>query len=220
MSTHTPPSEGGAPPPANPKRRSGGEFAGKLLLELFVVFISVYAAFALSDWDRHRQEDAKRRKLRQALAAEVRGTREIALVGVGNIRALREDFEGRRQRGEHPRPVAILSITRADPNVWNATVAAGGIDLIDVDTFVQVARFYNAVQAGLEDFEQIKRLSEARLLPVGGQPATAFYAPGTNELKPEYQWYPAMLGQLLDVGGIVVARGDSALASLQGEPRP
>lgn len=185
-----------------------------LALELFVVFVGVYAAFALTDWDRRRQDDQRRERLRVALLAEVRGTTAMAREANRNMQALRDGFEARRRRGDRPIPGPFLSETRADPNVWNATVAAGGIELIDVDTFVELARFYNAVQAGLESAQALKRLSEQMLVPRLGEPAASFYREDGRTLRPEFQWYPDLLAQLGEISGIVIARGDSVATIL------
>jgi hypothetical protein len=200
---------------AGPRRaRHRRPSLGALALELVVVFVGVYAAFALTAWDQGRQNADKREHLRQALLAEVRGTNVIAHGSQAALQQLLGQFEASRLRGEHPVPRPMLSETRVDPNVWNATVAAGGINLIDVETFVQLARYYNGVQAGLESNQTLKRLSETQLIPHQGDPPASFYVPGTNELRPEYTWYPAVLQQLEAVSGIVAARGDSLIARL------
>jgi hypothetical protein len=191
---------------------------GSMALELIVVFVGVYAAFALTAWDQGRQDGDKRERLRQALLAEVRGTNAVARRSQAALHDLVAQFEASRLRGEHPVPRPMLSETRADPNVWNATVAAGGINLIDVETFVQLARYYNSVQAGLESNQTLKRLSETQLIPHQGDPPASFYAIGTNDLRPEYTWYPAILQQLEAVSGIVAARGDSLIARLGAPP--
>ena len=188
---------------------------GALALELLVVFIGVYAAFALADWDRRRQDDARRERLRVALLAEVRGTTVIAQTARQSVRQLRDDFEARRLRGERPVPAPVLSETRADPNVWSATVAAGGIELIDIDTFVQLARFYNAVQAGLESGQALRRLSEQMLVPRLGERPDTFYGGDGRSLRPEFRWYPDLLAQVEAISGIVIARGDSVAGVLE-----
>lgn len=156
----------------------------------------------------------------EALLAELRGTNAVARQANATVRGLLAQFEAGRLRGEQPAPAPMLSETRADPNVWNATVAAGGIGLIDVDTFVQLARYYNGVQAGLESNQTLKRLSEQILIPHQGDPPASFYRPGTNELRPEYSWYPALLQRLEGVSGLVATRGDSAIARLSAAPCP
>jgi hypothetical protein len=195
--------------------RPSGLRVGALALELFVVFVGVYAAFALTDWDRRRHDDQQRERLRVALLAEVRGTTAIAQTARQSVQRLRDDFESRRQRGERPVPSPVLSETRADPNVWNATVAAGGIELIDVGTFVRLARYYNAVQAGLESGQALRRLSEQMLVPRLGERPETFYREDGVTLRPEYRWYPDLLAQIEQIGGIVVARGDSIVAVLE-----
>jgi hypothetical protein len=196
------------------RERTGRVRLSALALELLVVFVGVYAAFALAAWDRQRQDDVKRRQLTRALVAEVRGTTNIARIGAANLDTLIAHFESARVRGEHPRPPALLAITHADPNIWNATVAAGGIDLIDVPTFVQLSRFYNAVQGGLDSYQQMRRLSESQLIPHAGDPIDTIYVPGTNDLQPMYAWYPELLAQLRAVADIVIARGDSVLTRI------
>ncbi len=109
----------------------------------------------------------------------------------------------------------MLSETRADPNIWNATVAAGGVGLIDVDVFVQLAGYYNSVQAGLECGQTLKRLSEQQLIARQGDPPAAFYQPNSLELRPEYSWYPALLQQIESLSGFVAARGDSVITRLE-----
>lgn len=202
------------------RARGARQHLAALALELGVVFIGVYAAFGLTDWDRRRQDDARRERLERALLVELRGTNAMARQGQAAVHGLLAQFEASRLRGEHPVPAPMLSETRADPNVWNATVAAGGIGLIDIDSFVQLARYYNGVQAALESNQTLKRLSEQLLIPHQGDPPASFYRSGTNELSPEYSWYPAMLQQLEEVSGIVAVRGDSVIARLEASSHP
>jgi hypothetical protein len=83
---------------------------------------------------------------------------------------------------------------RWTPEMWNATVAAGGLELLDVPTFYRVAEFYNELSGGFDVLGRLTTLSDSYLVPLADGPATAFYEPNSTRLRRRYAWYPRTCG--------------------------
>jgi hypothetical protein len=193
--------------------------AAWLAAQLVVVFLGVYAASWLADRQAAAERDRRRAQLRRALVTELRdmtaGTRNAA-EGTGRLLAF---YDSAWKAGGHPRLQPILDPIRVSPQMWQATVAGGGLELLDVATFYRLSEFYNELAGGFDLLEQLQRLSESQLLPVTGAPGARFYDAATGKLRPEYAWYPMTTRRLNAVARRLTARGDSLAAQLEREGR-
>ena len=93
--------------------------------------------------------------------------------------------------------------------MWNATVAAGGLELLDVPTFYRLAEFYNELEGGFSILGHLTALSDSYLVPLADEPATVFYEPGTTRLRRRYGWYIQDVRRVNQLAERLAARGDS-----------
>ncbi len=201
-----------------------GRLLGRWTTELLVVFVGVYGAFALAQWEENRDRSARATQVRAALIEEIRdvqsNTHRVAVWAPQYLAQL----DSALARGTAVVPQLWLEPVNFQPHVWNATLTSGALDLFDVETFLEVSQFYNLLTAGFEQIGQLRTLSESQLLPRLGEPPSTFYqsagTPPALRFKPEYEWYPASMGRLATLARCITVEGDSALAQLGAAPDP
>lgn len=205
---------------APPSERDGAArwaLVARWTTELLVVFVGVYGAFALSEWEESREREERASQIRAALASEIRGiqgnTRGVALAFPAQIAAM----DSAMRAGDTPPLEPLLEPVRVESHVWEATLQGGGLIYFDVDTFVTISEFYNLLNAGFEQLEQLRLLSERSLLPQAGADAATFYTPapgGGMRLRPEYRWYTMGLSRLGWLARCITAYGDTVLTRI------
>ena len=197
-----------------PTLRRGGSW---LAAQLVVVFLGVYAASWAADRQADAERERRRAQLRRALVTELRdATRNTRNAARGTAAAL-AFFDSSWKAGARPPLEPFSDPVRWTPQMWNATVSAGGLELLDVPTFYALSEFYNELSSGFDVLGHMGSLSDSYLVPVAGSPASEFYEPNSTRLKPRYRWYTASIRRVNGIAERLTARGDSLAAAL--EPR-
>jgi hypothetical protein len=98
--------------------------------------------------------------------------------------------------------------------MWEAALQSGGLDLFDVPTIYRLSSFYNSLNAGFVQLDQLRALSETILIPNLDRGPEEFYDSQTGELLPKYSWYIAGLTRLGVLAASITAQGDSLVADL------
>ena len=106
---------------------------------------------------------------------------------------------------------------RVRTHMWEATLQSGALDLFDVSTVYELSQFYNELNAGFEQLDQLRQLSETVLIPNLGQSIDEFYEPQTRQLRPKYHWHREGLGRLSSLAASITALGDSVVKTLESE---
>lgn len=202
-------------------RRIGSVIA-RWTIELAVVFVGVYGAFALSEWEEDRERAQRAAQVRTALIEEIRGiqynTRNAALTIQGMVARM----DTAMRAGTTPPLQPMMEAIGFRTHVWDATMASGELGLLDVETFYDVSEFYNELNAGFMQLEQLRELSQSMLLPALDQPAASFYEPTGSgaalRLRPQWRWYLYGIGRTGRIARCVTVMGDSVLLRLGAEP--
>jgi|GEM_PF-1676105 len=195
------------------RRRVWGVIA-RWTTELAVVFVGVYGAFALAEWEESRERERRAEMVRAALAEEIAGiidnTGRVA-VNMPPQLAMRDSLVA---RGQMPRLNPMLEPILVDTHIWQSTIAGGGIELLDVETFYRLSEFYNLLNAGFVRLEQLRRLSEQMLLPRLDAPIEEFYRSDPVALRPQYDWYMRGFREVSIIARCVTVRGEALLENL------
>lgn len=200
-----------------------GRTVARWTIELVVVFVGVYAAFALGEWEEERERDRRARQVRDALAEEIRGIQQNTRGVAETMPRMLRQMDSAMAAGETPRLQPMLEPIRVESHVWDATVQSGGLGLLDVETFYTVSEFYNLLNAGFVQLEQLRGLSEQVLVPNLGAAPDEFYEtaddpPGSVRLRPKYGWYGRGMWRLARLARCITAYGDTALFRLGAQP--
>ena len=188
---------------------------GWLVLELLVVFVGVYAAFALTEYGERRRDAERRQQLEAALVREIRditaNTRRVA----DNLPPQLARYDSAIAAGARPPLQPWMEPVRVQTHMWEATLQSGGLDLFDVPTVYALSLFYNELNAGFEQLAQLRNLSETILLPNLGRSSDEFYDSETGRLRPKYEWYRSGLGRLSELAAGITSAGDSLAELLE-----
>lgn len=203
-------------------RQRIGPIIARWTTELLVVFVGVYGAFAVAEWDEAREREQRAAQLRSALAEEVRGVQanthrvaEIMPLYVGRLDSL-------MAAGVAFRPEPQMEAIGFRTHVWEASLASGALSLLDFDAFYRASMFYNELNAGFQQIEQLADLSTALLLPAAEAPPASFFEPDAAgsglRLRPQYRWYVTGLRRLGRLARCVTVLGDTLLVELGAAP--
>lgn len=203
------------PPAAEGSMRNIRRSLARIVIEIVVAFIGVYAAFALSAYHESRDADARKRQVRLALSDEIADiTRNTAMAAKGTGQALAY-YDSAWKAGGRPLPQPMLEASRFDTHMWNATLQSGGLNLMDVPTFYRISGFYNELGMGFEQLNQLRTLSETVLLPNSEKGPDEFYEPHSTKVRPKYQWYFSGLKRLNAIATELTASGDTLVRTLR-----
>ena len=166
---------------------------GRWAAELVLVFVGVYAAFWLNNYQQHQQE-AKRRD--QILASlEQRLKEGIESAKTEGIKEDREVTEFRRalNAGEMPplHPFAFSSDYSASDIA--TLLLSGGIELLDVKTLTALRDLESVIRGGLSRMAHYEKLSDELIAPNLDQDISFFYDPATKKLRKRFEKYPEAL---------------------------
>jgi hypothetical protein len=157
------------------------------LIEVTIVFASVYAAFLLNGYQNRQQEDQRRDQLlaylEQDSDSRARGLQHMA----NNYDRDAKNFLDQLARGEMP-PI--------EPGAWatNFTgteagelLQAGALDLLSIETVAQMLDVDALARSGLAMMTHHERLDDQMITPHAGEDRSYFYDPTTHQLRPQFQ---------------------------------
>jgi len=166
---------------------------GRWTAELVLVFVGVYGAFWLNNYQEHR-EDAGRRD--QILASLEQQLQEGIKSGKAN-RAEEEkestEFQRELDAGEMPALQPFVFTTDYSPTDWATMLQSGGVQLLDVRTLMAVRYDESVIRWGLSRMEWYQKLSDELIVPNLDQDISFFYDPATKKLRKRFEIYPDAL---------------------------
>jgi hypothetical protein len=166
---------------------------GRWAAELVLVFIGVYAAFWLNNFQQHQQEAARRDRI---LASIERTLREGIKSGKIN-RAQEEQEAAKFQRaldaGEMPALHPFVFTTDYSPGDFATLLQSGGIELLDLETLTVLRKDESVIRWGLSRVQRYQKLSDELIVPNLDQDTSFFYDPATKKLRKRFEIYPEAL---------------------------
>src|SRR5213596_1473462 len=166
---------------------------GRWVAELLLVFVGVYAAFWLNNYQQ-RQQDAERRD--RILASIEQTLREGIESGkINRAKEEREAAEFRRalDAGEMPPLHAFVFTTDYSPGDIATLLQSGGVELLDVKTLTALRELESVIRWGLNDIAHYQKLSDELIVPNLDQDISFFYEPGSRKLRKRFEIYPQAL---------------------------
>lgn len=185
----------------------------RLAVEMLVGFVGVYAAFALSAYKDRRDQTERRHQIKRALIVEVKQIAALSRANAGGWGPLAAKFDSSAAAG-HPRSYAFIEPVNVNAHVWEATKQAGGLNLIDVPTFVMLADFYNRQSQMYAQYNELRDFYASEIMPRLSKRPESFYLPGTRTLLPQFGIYHYALKRLGGMDSTISRLGDTLLVRL------
>jgi hypothetical protein len=190
---------------------------GRWAAELVLIFIGVYAAFWLSNFQQ-RQHDAEQRD--RILASIERTLREgIDSSKRNRVGEEREAAEFRRalNAGEMPMLRPFVFITDYTPGDFAIWLQGGGIQLLDLKTLTALRNDESVIRWGLARMARYQKLSDELIVPNLDQDISFFYDPGTKKLKKRFEIYPEALEERVKLALDLERAHSDLLKQIQAE---
>jgi hypothetical protein len=181
------------------EKRSRFAQVGRWVAELILVFVGVYAAFWISNYQQHRQ-DAERR---DQILAFIEQTLSEGIESSKANRAKEQEPEAAEFRraleaGEMPPLRPFVFITDYSPSDLATMMQSGGVQLLDVQTLRALRRDESVIRWGLQRMARYQKLSDELIVPNLGQDSSFFYDPATRKLRKQFEIYPQALEARVD----------------------
>jgi len=190
---------------------------GRWTAELVLVFVGVYAAFWLNNYQQHR-EDAERRD--RILASIERTLREgIESNKTSRAKQQQEATEFRRalDSGEMPPVRPFVFTTDYSPGDFAALLQSGGIQLLDLETLTALRNDETIIRWGLSRMTRYTKLSDELIVPNLDQDISFFYDPATRKLRKSFEIYPEALDATVKFANELERTHTELLKQIQAE---
>jgi hypothetical protein len=166
---------------------------GRWAAELVLVFVGVYAAFWLNNYQQHQQEAKRHDQILASLEQQLQN-------GIGSAKAEGErqdrqvvEFRRALDAGAMP-PLHLFAFT----SNYNASdiatlLQSGGLELLDAKTLTALRNLESVIRWGLSRMAHYQNLSDELIAPNLDQDISFFYDPGTKKLRKRFERYPEAL---------------------------
>jgi len=191
---------------------------GRWVAELVLVFVGVYAAFWLNNYQQHRQ-DAERR---DQILAYIEQTLREGIESSKMNRAKEQEPEAAEFRraleaGEMPSLHPFVFITDYSPSDLATMLQSGGVQLLDVQTLRALRSDESVIRWGLQRMARYQRLSDKLIVPNRDQDISFFYDSATKKLRKEFEIYPKALEERVSFAHELERTHSELLKQIQAE---
>lgn len=165
-----------------------GRFLVRLTFELAIVFFGVYGAFLAESVRESREQEQIARNIYSALAEEIADHVSQGQGVLDEYVEAQSVWEDSFKRGERPPPWVIPWKYVGPPlAAWRATMASGGVGLMNQALFYRLAKYYRNVDMLLVPVDGADPFAENEILPYSDGDASRFY--DGPELRPRFRQY-------------------------------
>ena len=175
------------------KKRSPLARLGYWIAELVLVFVGVYAAFWLSNYQQHQQDAGRRDQILASLEQQLREGIESGKINRAKQEQEAGEFRRALDAGEMPPLKPFVFTTDYSPTDWATMLQSGGVQLLDVQTVMAVRNDESVIRWGLSRMAWYQKLSDELIVPNLDQEISFFYDPATKKLRKRFEIYPDAL---------------------------
>src|SRR5215469_18374278 len=190
---------------------------GGWVAELVLVFVGVYAAFWLNNYQQ-RQGDAERR---DRILASIERTLRDGIESNKTNRAEQEReaaaFRRALDAGDMPPVHPFVFTTDYNAGDFATMLQAGGIQLLDLETLTALRNDESVIRWGLSRMARYQKLSDDLIVPNLDQDISFFYDPATKKLRKRFEIYPEALEATVKFANELERSNSELLKRIQAE---
>jgi hypothetical protein len=175
------------------EKRSRLSRFGRWAAELVLVFVGVYGAFWLSNYQQHRQDAGRRDQILASFEEQLRQGIESGKINRTQQEQKAAEFRRALEAGEMPPLQPFVFTTDYSPTDWATMLQSGGVQLLDVETLIAVRNDESVIRWGLSRMAWYQKLSDELIVPNLDQDISFFYDPATKKLRKRFEIYPEAL---------------------------
>lgn len=191
----------------------------RLASELLIIFAGVYGAFWVERYQQALEDRDRAFTILEALEREISQFSGAGRFVQEGIAAALASYDSAVALGVPAAPAYYREPGAETPSVsvWEATVASGGVNLLDPGLFYTLAEFYNRVESFSQRYLRYNQVTEQEVLPRLSLGPEAFYDPSSGELDPVFQVHMDQLRTLHEEAVVIVDRADALVGVVRAE---
>ena len=163
------------------------------MAELVLVFVGVYAAFWLNNYQQHRQDAGRRDRILAALEQQLGEGIDSGKINRAKQEQKAAEFRRALDAGEMPPLQPFVFTSDYSPTDWATMLQSGGVQLLDVETLMAVRNDESVIRWGLSRMAWYQKVSDELIVPNLDQDISFFYDPATKKLRKRFEIYPDAL---------------------------
>ncbi len=175
------------------EKRSRFVHLGGWVAELVLVFVGVYAAFWLNNYQQHQQDAERRDRILASIEQTLREGIESGKINRANQEREAAEFQRALDAGEMPPVRPFVFTTDYSPGDFAASLQSGGFQLLDLETLTALRNDESIIRWGLSRMARYQKLSDELIVPNLDQDISFFYDPATKKLRKRFEIYPDAL---------------------------
>ena len=194
--------------------------AGRWVTELVLVFVGVYAAFWLSNYQQHRQDAERRDRILASIEQTLReGIESSKINRAEQQEPAMAEFRRALAAGEMPPLRPFVFITDYSPSDLATMLQSGGVQLLDVETLRALRNDESVIRWGLARMARYQKLSDELIVPNLDRDVSFFYDPATRKLRQQFEIYPEALEATVKLANELEQTHAELLKQIQAERR-
>jgi hypothetical protein len=190
---------------------------GRWTAELVLVFVGVYGAFWLNNYQQHREDAGRRDQILASLEQQLREGIESGKINRAKQEQKAAEFRRALGAGEMPPLEPFVFTTDYSPTDWATILQSGGVQLLDVQTLMAVRNDESVIRWGLSRMARYQQLSDALIVPNLDQDISFFYDPATKKLRKRFEIYPQALEATVKFANELERSNSELLKRIQAE---
>lgn len=175
------------------EKRSSLSRIGGWLAELVLVFVGVYAAFWLSNYQQRQQDQERHDRILASIEQTLQKGIESNKISRAKQQQRAAEFRRALDAGEMPLLPPFVFTTDYSPGDFATILQSGGIQLLDLETLTALREDESIIRWGLSGMARYTKMSDELIVPNLDQDISFFYDPTTKKLRKRFEFYPEAL---------------------------
>src|SRR5438067_9235500 len=193
---------------------------GRSSAELILVFVGVYAAFWLNNYQQRQQDQERHDRILASIEQTLREGIESNKVSRAKEQQQVAEFRRALDAGEMPPLHPFVFTTDYSPGDFATILQSGGIQLLELETLTALRNDESVIRWGLSRMARYQKLSDELIVPNLDQDISFFYDPATKKLRKRFEMYPEALQATVKFANDLTRTQTELLRRIQAERHP
>jgi len=190
---------------------------GRWTAELVLVFVGVYAAFWLNNYQQRQQDQERHDRILASIEQTLRKGIESNNVSRAKEQQQVAEFRRALDAGEMPPLHPFVFTTDYSPGDFATILQSGGIQLLELETLIALRKDESVIRWGLSGMARYQKLSDELIVPNLHQDISFFYDPTTKKLRKQFEIYPEALQATVKFANDLERTHTALLKQIQAE---
>jgi hypothetical protein len=199
------------------QKRSLLSRVGRWTAELVLVFVGVYAAFWLNNYQQRQQDAERRDRILASIEQLLQRGIESGKINRAKEERRAAEFQRALDAGQMPQLQAFVFTTDYSPGDFATMLQSGGNQLLDLETLTALRNDESVIRWGLSGIARYQKLSDELIVPNLNQDISFFYDPTTKKLRKQFEIYPEALQATVKFANDLERTHTALLKQIQAE---